>query len=96
MRNAAPLKERKDEGFGIGSILGLVWAVTLVQWLVTKGMNEVLISAFEERFSPIPFAFFVSLLVGIIIKEWMCLLSLSDAEINLYYPQKTKAYNKAE
>ena len=53
-------------------------------------MNEVLMLAFDERFTPIPFALFMTFLLGMVIKEWVYFLDLSEAEIDQYYSKKNE------
>jgi len=79
MRTIAPVPEKsKETEFGLWSLLGLVWTVSLITWLGDKGMHEVLMAALEERFDPVPFALFITFLLGMVIKEWMYLLDLSE------------------
>lgn len=90
LRFAAPLEQNKKENFGLWSILGIIWTATLIQWLSTKGIFEFIESALEERFAPLPFALFISLLAGSIIKDWIYFLNLSDTEVDLYYSEESK------
>ncbi|MDQ8209803.1 hypothetical protein QEH52_19950 [Coraliomargarita sp. SDUM461003] len=91
MRTIAPVPDKsKETEFGLYSFLGLIWVVTLITWLGDKGMHEVLALAFDERFTPLPFTLFVTFLLGMVIKEWMYLLDLSEAEIDQYYSKKTQ------
>lgn len=91
MRTIAPVPDKsKDTEFGLWSLLGIIWIVSLITWLGDQGMNEVLIVAFNERFAPVPFALFITFLFGMVIKEWMYLLNLSEAEFDKYYAKKTQ------
>ena len=91
MRAIAPIPEKsKESEFGLWSLLGLIWTVGLITWLGEKGMHEVLTAAFEERLAPMPFTLFMTFLIGMVIKEWIYVLNLSETEIDHYYSKNTK------
>jgi uncharacterized membrane protein len=91
MRTVAPVSDSsKKTEFGLWSLFATIWFVSLITWLGDKGMHEVLMVAFDERFAPVPFALFIAFLLGMVIKEWMYLMDLSEAEIDQYYSKKTQ------
>ena len=92
MRWMVPLSKKKIEHEpNLGTILFInIWFISLLNWLNTKGMREVIERAIDERLNLVPILLTASLLISLVVRDWSHLNDLSPAEVDLYYTKKTK------
>ena len=93
MRWMVPLsKEKKHDEPKLGTILFInIWFVSLLNWLNTKGMREVIERAIDDRLNLVPILLIASLLISFVVRDWLHLNDLSTEEVDLYYTKTKKA-----
>ena len=92
MRWMAPvIKEKKEVEPRLIYSFAVFWWFILMNWLSTRGMEELIWRAMEDRLLATPLILVSSLLSLLVIRDWNHLNGLSTKEINLYYTKETKA-----
>lgn len=92
MRWMVPLPRKKKESeYSFTSLFAYIWTVSLMSWLNTQGMSEVIERALADRLSLAPLLLLSSLLCLVIVRDWTYLNNLSTQDIDLYYATGTEA-----